>query len=89
MPLDPVQLRRDAAPPTQLLPVAFLQQSLDTKGSDSVRHSARMRRDLRHRRFGACHLHAARNEQTEGEGQEQPLVGGTLEKAANGAIQIH
>ena len=48
-----------------------------------------MRRDLRHRRFGACHLHAARNEQTESESQEQPLVGGTLEKAANGAIQIH
>ena len=48
-----------------------------------------MRRDLRHRGLGSGHLHAARNEQTEGEGQEQPLVGGTLEKAANGAIQIH
>ena len=44
---------------------------------------------MRHNGFRTCHFHAARNEQTEGEGEEQTLIGGPLEEATNGAIQIH
>ena len=50
---------------------------------------ARFRRDVCHTRLRTGHLHAARNEQAEREGQEQALVDRALEEEADQAIEIH
>jgi hypothetical protein len=44
---------------------------------------------VRHRLLGARHLHAARNEKSERERQEQALIDGALEEEAHEAIEIH